>query len=89
MGAASYPDKETTVQTTENQAEKQLTLAQAASDLSLSITSLRKYVREGMPHERWGEKRLIRLRLSEVRAWLSSRGQQSQSVDAALTGGAR
>jgi hypothetical protein len=75
------------VQTSENQAEEQVTLQEAEVELRLSRSSLYRAVAEGMPCERWGTRRLIRLRLSECRAWLAARGQQS--ADAVLTGGAR
>ncbi len=74
------------MQIAENQ-ERQVTLQEAETALRLSRSSLYRYVAEGMPCERWGSRRLIRIRLSEARAWLAARGQSS--VDTVLTGGGR
>lgn len=60
--------EEDTAETT----EKRLTLADLASHYGVSLWKVREWMRQGMPCERLGA-RTVRVRLSQVRAWLLDR----------------
>jgi len=64
--------------------EAEVRIQDAARQLGLSDETIYRAVREGMPHARYG--RLIRVQMSEVRAWLGRRFG-GPSIDASLDGG--
>jgi predicted DNA-binding transcriptional regulator AlpA len=56
--------------------ERRVPLEQVALTYGVSMRTAKRWLAEGMPHERLGP-RTLRLRMSEVRAWLAQR-QQSE-----------
>lgn len=61
-----------TAKNTEESNEKRITLADLASHYGVSIWTIHKWLRQGMPHERLGV-RTVRVQLGLVRAWLLAR----------------
>lgn len=59
--------------------EKYVTLADLASHCGVSLWAVRKWLKEGMPHQRLGA-RTVRVRLGEVRDWLAQREQQAVAL---------
>jgi excisionase family DNA binding protein len=55
-----------------SEAEVYLTRRQVAERLNVGLSTLDKYVREGMPSYQWGL-RIRRFKFSEVERWLKAR----------------
>lgn len=55
------------------QREQYVTLQELAAELRVSENTIRRWVKAGCPHERWGL-RILRFQPSRVKAWASQRG---------------
>lgn len=51
-----------------------LTKKQLSKELSISITTIDRYMKQGMPYHKLGEK-LVRFYLQEVTEWLLKKGE--------------